>query len=151
MIYKYLFYYFSYLEKKFDVFNSDDNYISSYIIVGLTIAVHIFVVIDVVSIFILHSPLIVDIIIPAMPFIAIVMIVFSYLFFKHNNRRDRIFDEIDQTPRRKKIKYGIYCFFYIILSYGIWFICNDIMCVLNKGHGLSYAENIVQALNLTYW
>lgn len=37
-----------------------------------------------------------------------------------------------------------------MISYGMWVVCNDIICVLRKGHGLTYAENIVSALNLTY-
>ncbi len=151
MIYKYLFYFFSWLEKKCDVFKSSDHYVTSYIIVGLTIAVNIFLIFNVVCIFFVHNPSVSDIFFTVMPIISFVPIVLSYLFFKHNNRRDKIYAEIDQAPTRNKVKYGIYCFFYLILSYGMWFMSNDIICVLKKGQGLSYAEIIVRALKLAYW
>ena len=151
MIFRYLFYFFSYLEKKCGIFKSEDNYISSYIIVGLSLAVNIFVMIDIVCIFFVHSTVVDDIIIKIMPIIGFIMIVLSYLFFKHNNRRDKIYDEIEQSPAHKKIKYGIFCALYLILSYVLWFMCNDIVNKIKNGHGLTYAEKIVSVFNLEYW
>lgn len=150
MLYKYLFYFCAFLEKRYDRFGGDP-YISSYIIVGLTIAVNIFVILDVVCILFVQSSVVDEMIINSMLILGIGTIILSYCFFRRNNIRDEIFEEIHQSPKRKKIKYGIYCFFYLILSYGLWFACNDIICVLRKGYGLTYAENIVATLNLTYW
>lgn len=151
MIYKYLFYFFSWLEKKCDIFESSDHYVTSYFIVGLTIAANIFLMINVFFIFFVHSPSVYDLFLKAMPILIFVPIVLSALFFKHNNRRDIIYAEVDQAPTRNKVKYGIYCFFYFILSFGMWFMSNDIIHVLKYGYGLSYAENIVRTLHLVYW
>ena len=87
----------------------------------------------------------------SMPIFSFVMVCLSYLYYRHNNRRNNIFEEIRMAPTSKKIKYGICCFFYVVLSYGLWFVCNDIICVLRNGHGLKYAEEIVSVMKLTYW
>ena len=149
MLYKYLFYFCAYFEKKYDRFGGDP-YISSYIIVGLTIAANIFVILDVVCILFVQNDVVGEMIINSMLIFCIGTIILSYLYFRRKNRRNEIYEEIHQSPKRKKIKYGIYCFLYLMISYGMWFVCNDIICVLRKGHGLTYAENIVSALNLTY-
>lgn len=149
MLYKYLFYFCAYFEKKYDRFGGDP-YISSYIIVGLTIAANIFVILDVVCILFAQNDVVGELIINSMLIFCIGTIILSYLYFRRKNRRNEIYEEIHQSPKRKKIKYGIYCFLYLMISYGMWFVCNDIICVLRKGHGLTYAENIVSALNLTY-
>ena len=128
-----------------------DPYMASYFLVGFTIAVNIFVVFDIVGILFVQSAAVYEITNKLMLIIGFVMIALSYLYFKHNDRRDRIFDEIHQTAKMKKTRYGIYTLIYLVLSYGLWFVCNDIVCVLRKGNGLTYAENIVDALNLTYW
>lgn len=150
MLYKYLFYFCAYFEKKYDRLGGDP-YISSYIIVGLTIAVNIFVILDVACILFAQNTVVGEMMINSMLIFGIATIILSYLYFRRNNRRDEIFEEINQSPKREKIKYGIYCLFYLLLSYGLWFMSNDIMCVLKKGYGLTYAENIVHALNLAYW
>lgn len=150
MLYKYLFYFCAYFEKKYDRFGGDP-YISSYIIVGLTIAANIFVILDVVCILFAQNDVVGELIINSMLIFCIGTIILSYLYFRRKNRRNEIYEEIHQSPKRKKkSKYGIYCFLYLMISYGMWVVCNDIICVLRKGHGLTYAENIVSALNLTY-
>ena len=62
MIYKFLFFFFSYLEKKYSLFENGDHYISSYIIVGFTMAVNLFVIADVVCILFLQSTVVAEII-----------------------------------------------------------------------------------------
>ena len=151
MIYKFLFFFFSYIEKKYSLFEYGDHYISSYIIVGFTIAVNLFVIADVVCIFFLRSSVVAELINNTMLIVGFAMIVISYLYFKKNNRRDTVYEEIGQLPMRKKIKYGVYGFLYIVLSYGLWFVCNDIMCVLKTGYGLTYAEKLVQVLDIRHW
>lgn len=151
MIYKFLFFFFSYLEKKYSLFENGDHYISSYIIVGFTMAVNLFVIADVVCILFLQSTVVAEIINNSMLFVGFAMIAISYLYFRKNNRRDTIYEEIGRFPVRKKITYGVYCLLYMAFSYGLWFVCNDIMCVLKTGYGLTYAEKIVHALNLKYW
>ena len=132
MLYKSLFFFSSYLEKKYSLFRCGDHYIPSYIIVGFTIAVNLFVTADVVCILFLQSRVVADIIIYSMYLVGFAMIVISYLFFRQNNRRDTIFEEVSKLPASKKIKYGVCCFLYIVFSYGLWFVCNDIMCVKTR-------------------
>ena len=148
MIYKYLFFFFSYLEKKCNTLG--DPYIAAYIFIGFTIAVNLFVVGDIVCILFMSDAFFADYWMKAMYIIGFAMVICSYFYFRHNNRRDKIYDEIHQSAQCKKIKYGIYCLLYVILSYGLWFVCNDVMCVLRKGSGLLYAESIVESLKLTY-
>ena len=151
MIYKYLFYFPAYIHKKCDSLMGVDPYIASYFLVGFTIAVNIFVVFDIVGILFVQSVAVYGIVCKSMLIIGFVMIALSYLYFKHNDRRDKIYDEIHQSPKCKKTRYGIYTLIYLVFSYGLWFVCSDIVCVLRNGSGLSYAENIVDVLNLTYW
>ncbi len=150
MLYKYLFYFCAYLEKKYDGFGGDP-YISSYIIVGIMMSANIFVLLDLACIFFVQRVDFNDIVVNSMLLFGLVMIALSYLFYRYNNRREIIFEEIHQTPIGEKIKYGIFCLLYVVISLGLWFICNDIICVLRNGDGLTYAENIVAALHLTYW
>lgn len=149
MIYKYLFFFFSYLERKCKTLG--DSYISAYIFIGFTIAVNIFVAGDILCIFFMRDTFFADRWMKAMPFIGFAIIFFSFFYFRHNNRRDKIYDEIRQASRCKKIRYGIYCLLYMTFSYGLWFVCNDILCVLKNGSGLSYAEDIVETLKQMYW
>lgn len=151
MIFKYLFYFVACIGKKLDHFEVEDHYISAYILVGFCIAVNLFVIVDLICIFVVRNRVISDVMNNMMGISSFVIIALSYLYFRHNNRRDKIYDEIRQISSCKKIKYGIYCVLYVILSFGLWFICNDIMCVLRNGHGDTYAQNIVEKLNLTYW
>lgn len=151
MIYKFLFFFFSYIEKKYSLFEYGDRYISSYIIVGFTIAVNLFVIADVVCIFFLRSSFVAELINNTTLIVGFAMIVISYLYFKKNNRRDTVYEEVSRFPMRKKIKYGVYGFLYMVLSYGLWFVCNDIMCVLKTGYGLTYAEELVQVLDIRHW
>lgn len=149
MLYKYLFYFCSYLEKKYDKFGGDP-YISSYILVGVILSTNVFITLDIACILI-QSVDFDNIIVNSMPFFGVMMIALSYLYYRHNNRRETIFDEIHQATIGKKIKYGIICLVYVVISFGLWFVCNDIICVLRNGNGLTYAEIIVAALHLTYW
>lgn len=149
MLYKFLFFFFSYLEKK--CYTVGDPYISAYILVGFTLAVNLFVAGDIACIFLIRNAAVDDIWMKAWYFIAFVMVVLSYLYFRHDNRRDKIFSEILHSTTHKKIRYGVLCLLYVVFSYGLWFVCNDIMGVLGNGAGLSYAENIVETLKLTYW
>lgn len=149
MIYKHLFFFFSYLEKKCKT--QGDPYISAYIFIGFTLSINLFVVGDIMCIFVMRDAFFADKWTKAMYFIGFAMVIFSYFYFRHDNRRDKIYDEIHQSARCKKIRYGIYCLLYVVFSYGLWFVCNDIMCVLRNGSGLLYAEGIVETLKLTYW
>jgi hypothetical protein len=80
MLYKYLFYFCAYFEKKYDRFGGDP-YISSYIIVGLTIAANIFVILDVVCILFAQNDVVGELIINSMLIFCIGTIILSYLYF----------------------------------------------------------------------
>ncbi len=149
MIYRFLFYFSSYLEKKYDVLRTSDPYISSYIIVGFTIAVNIFVIFQIAWCLFIKNIIVMEIAYKLMYVLIIAMIIFSYLHFKNENRRDEIYNEIHQYSAKWKFKYGLYCLLYLVISYGSWFICNDIVCVLRNGYGNRYATEIVNMLNLT--
>lgn len=151
MIYKFLFYFPSNLEKKCNVFKNGDHYISAYFIVGYTIAVNIFVLIDIVCMLFAHDFIANDVMNNLMCILGFAMIALSYFYLRHDNRRDKIYNEINRTSTSKKIRYGIYCTLYIVISYGLWYVCSDIICVLRRGYGYTYAENIVGVLNLKYW
>lgn len=149
MLYKYLFFFFSYLEKKYDPVG--DPYTPAYILMGLTFSINLFVAVDITCILFFQNNVLGDAWMKTSIIIGAVMMILSTLYYKHNNRGDKIYNEVCQSTTRQKFRYGLLCLFYVVLSYGLWFACNDVMHVLKKGSGLSYAESIVETLKLTYW
>lgn len=77
--------------------------------------------------------------------------VLSFLYFRHKGRWNRIYEELHCLSISQKYRYGFYCLLNILLSYGLWFLSNDVIRVLNTGEGMSFAIKIVDLLGLAYW
>ena len=153
MIYKFLFYYISWFNKKVDILKGVDEYCyyAASALVGMTLAVSLYAVVNVFSIAFFQSHEVYGVVSNVMDILCLVLSLLSFLFFRHHNRWAIIYDEIHHSPNGKKSRYGILCLLYVLSAYGIWFFSNDIIRVLNTGNGSSVAIKTVELFNLTYW
>lgn len=153
MINKFLFFYISWFNKKVDIFEGQDEYCyyAASALVGMTMAVCLYVVVNVVSIAIIKENEVYRIVSQVMNILCIIFSLLSFLYFMHNGRWSNIYEEIHHTPNPQKYQYGVRCILYVFVSYGLWFFSNDIIRVLNTGDGPSIAIKTVEMLNLTYW
>ena len=149
MFYKYLFFFSSYLEKKYDPIG--DPYIPAYMIVSETITFNFFLMVNIVFILLIQDDELFHKWMGITPYIGVATFVLAAMYFRRNGRRDKIYEEVRQTSTRKKIRYGIWCLLYVVLSFGLWIITNDVIHVLGNGPKLSYAKKIVEVLSLSCW
>lgn len=149
MFYKYLFFFSSYLEKKYDPIG--DPYIPAYMIVSETITFNMFLMVNIVFILFIRDGGLFHKWMGIMPYIAVATLVLVTLYYRHNGRRDKIYEEVRQTATRQKVQYGIWCLLYVVFSFGLWIITNDVIHVLGSGPKLIYAKKIVEVLNLSRW
>lgn len=152
MIYKYIFFFISWLNKKIDPLGGTDEYCyyAASALVGMTIAVNIYVVVDIINILFARNMFLMGTVSTIMDVFIIVMSLSSFIYFKHNGRWGIVYDSILQSSSRQKIRYGICCLLYLLIVYGLWFLCNDIIRVLNTGDGITLAKRIVISLNSAY-
>lgn len=153
MLNKYFFYFFSWFNKKVDIFGGVDEYCyyAPSVFVGFNLAVILYTVINVVSIVFIQSHEVYSIVTEVMDFLSVIMCITSFLYFRHNNKWNVIYKEIQNKSISQKYRYGFNCLLYIVLIYGLWFFSNDIIRVLNTGEGSSLAIYTVNVFNLTYW
>ena len=154
MLNKYLFYYISWFNKKVDLFGGGTDeycYYGPSILVGMTLAVILYTVINVFSIFFIRNYDVYEIVSNIMFIFCCMMGLISFLYFKHNNRWEIIYKEIQNKSTSLKCRYGIYSLLYVFSVYGLFFFSNDVIRVLNTGEGLSLAKSIVNTLNIAYW
>lgn len=153
MIYKYLFYFISWFNKKVDILKGTDEYCyyAASALVGLTLAVNLYIVMNIFSIVLLKSNDTYRTISLVMDIICFIMSIITFLYFRHNNRWEIIYKEIRQSFSAKKKIYGIRCLLYVLLTYGLWFFTNDVIRVLKTGDGMSFAIKIANLMNLTNW
>lgn len=153
MIYKFLFYSISWFNKKVDIWGGMDEYCyyAASALVGMTMAVGLYALINVFSIFFIRSNCVYGVISNIMNCLCLIMSLLSFIYFRHNGRWGRIYKETQQLSLSQKYRYGILCLLYVLLSYGLWFLSDDVIRVLNTGDGLSFVIKIVDLLNLTYW
>ena len=149
MLYKYLFFFSSYLEKKYDPIG--DPYTPAYAVVSGTITVNVCFIVNIVCILFIKDDDFFDKWMGIVLYLMGIMYILSTLYFRYHGRRNKIYEEIRQTTARQKIRYGIWCLLYVILSFGLWFASNDVINVLGDGPKPSYAKKIVEVLNLSRW
>ena len=75
----------------------------------------------------------------------------SFFYFRDGGRWSFVYEEIRQRPKPEKIKYFVLCLVYVVFTYGLFFLCNDVIRELKTRRGAEFAERIVEHLNLTYW
>lgn len=153
MVNKFLFYYISWFNKKVDILKGADEYCyyASSAFVGMTLAVVLYTVVNVVSISVFRDNEVYGILSNVMDILCLIMSLLSFLYFRHNSRWYNVYEEIQNAPNSRKCRYGIYCLFYVLSAYGLWFLSNDIIRVLNSGDGSSVAIKTVEMFNLTHW
>jgi hypothetical protein len=153
MIYKFLFYFISWFNKKVDLLGGTDEYCyyAASALVGWTMAVGLYAIINVVCIVFIQSNSVYRVISNIMDILCIITSLLSFLYFRHNGRWNNIYKEIQHSSISQKYRYGFYCLLYVLFSYGLWFLSDDMIKVLNTGNGLSFAIRIVDSLNLAYW
>ena len=153
MVYKYLFYFISWFNKKIDILKGTDEYCyyAASALVGMTIAVNLYAVINVVSIVIIRSRSVYGVLSNAMDVFFVILSLLSFLYFRHNGRWGIIYKEIQRSSILQKHRYGIYCLLYVLFAYGLWFFSNEIIRELITGKGSLLAKNIVETLNLNHW
>lgn len=153
MIFKFLFYLISWFNKKVDILRGTDEYCyyAASALVGMTMAVSLCVAINFFSIFLIRSNSVYGVISNIMNCLCLIMSLLSFLYFRHDGRWGKYYKEIQQLSLSQKYHHGFYCILYVVLSYGLWFLSNDVIRVLNTGDGLSFVIKIVNLLNLTYW
>jgi len=153
MIYKFLFYFISWFNKKVDILGGDDEYCyyAASALVGWTMAVGLYVIVNVVCIVFIQNNSVYRAISRFMDILCLMMSVLSFLYFRHDGRWNNVYTEIQYSSISQKYRYGFYCLLYVVLSYGLWFLSNDVIRVLNSDNELSFAIKIVDMLNLTYW
>lgn len=153
MIYKFLFYFISWFNKKVDPLGGTDEYCyyAASALVGFTMAIGLNVIVNAVCIFFVQSKSVFWTISNIMDVLCLVASLLSFLYFRHNGRWNNVYEEIQHSSISQKYRYGFYCSIYVLLTYGLWLFSGDIIRVLNTGDGASFAFKIVDALNLTYW
>lgn len=153
MIFKYLFFFISWFNKKCDFGGGTDEYCyyGASAFVGLSMAVLIYGVIDIACILLITNVNEYNSVSTIMYMLIPVMVLLSFFYYRQNNRWDKIYKEIHSSLLSKKVKYGMYCLLYILFAFGLWFICGDIIRELKTQRGPSYTKDIIEALNLTYW
>ena len=153
MVYKFLFYFISWFNKRIDLHGGTDEYCfyAASALVGMTIAVSLYAVINIACIVFFRSSSVYSIVSNVMDVLCFVLSFLSFLYFRRNGRWDIIYGETQQTSSSQKSRYGIYCILYVLSAYGLWFFSNGIIRVLNTGDGSSMAIIIVEILNLTHW
>jgi len=152
MIYKFLFYFISWFNKKVDLLGGTDEYCyyAASALVGWTAAVGLYAIVNVVCIVFIHNNSVYGVISTIMDILCLIMCLLSFLYFRHDGRWNKIYTEIQHSPTTQKYRYGFYCLLFVVVSYGLWFLSNDVIRVLNTGNGLSFAIKIVDLLNLAY-
>mgnify|MGYP003323532898 CR=1 FL=1 len=153
MVNKFLFYYISWFNKKVDILKGTDEYCyyAASALVGMTLAVSLYAVVNVVSIAIFRDNEVYGILSNVMDVLCFMMSLLSFLYYRHQGRWSNVYEEIQNSPNSQKIRFGIYCLLYVLFAYGIWFFSNDIIRVLNTGSGLSIAIKTVEMFDLTLW
>lgn len=153
MVNKFLFYYISWFNKKVDILKGADEYCyyAASALVGMTLAVGLYALVNVASIAIFRSNEMYGILSNVMDILCLIMSLLSFLYFRHNGRWSNVYEEIQNSPNSQKYRYGIYCLLYVLSAYGIWFFSNDIIRVINIGNGSSIAIKTVEMFNLTHW
>ena len=152
MIYKYLFYFISWFNKKVDILGGIDEYCyyAASALVGMTMSVSLYAVVN-CFIIVFQSNETYRVVSTVMDIFCLIMSLLSFFYFRHKGRWDMIYKEIQHSSLSQKYKYGFYCLLYVLLSYGLWFLSDDVIRVLNTGNGLSLAIKIVGLLNRTDW
>lgn len=153
MVNKFLFYYISWFNKKVDILKGADEYCyyAASALVGMTFAVSIYAVVNVVSIVIFRSKEVYVVLSKVMDILCLIMSLLSFLYFRCHGRWSNVYEEMKNSPNSQKYRYGIFCLLYVLSAYGIWFFSNDVIRVLNTGDGSSIAIKTIEMLNLTYW
>ena len=153
MVYKYLFYFISWFNKKIDILRGTDEYCyyAASALVGMTIAVSLYAAINVVSIVIIRSKCVYEVLSIVMDVFCLILSLLSFLYFRHNSRWEIIYKEIQQSAISHKYRYGICCLLYVLITYGLWFFSNDIIRELITGEGSLVVKKIVEILNITHW
>ena len=153
MIFKFIFYFISYIHKKIDISFGQDHscYWAGSILAGMTIATSIYVIVEILCI--LFSPQLGKYLVLscAMDYFSYALILYIFFYFKKRNKWVDIYNEIQLSDRNKKIRYAVICLLFIVCINALFFICNDIICELNTQHGTNYANIIVSFLHLRYW
>jgi hypothetical protein len=152
MVFKYFFYFISWFNKKVDILGGTDEYCyyAASALVGMTMSVGLYAVVNCFIIFTQSSGTY-RVVSTVMDILCIIMSLLSFVFFRHNGRWDKIYREVQYSSSFQKYRYGFYCFVYVMLSYGLWFLSNDVIRVLKTGDGSSVAVKIVDLLGLTSW
>ena len=113
MLNKYLFYYISWFNKKVDLFGGGTDeycYYGPSILVGMTLAIILYTVINVFSIFFIRNYDVYEIVSNIMFIFCCMMGLISFLYFKRNNRWEIIYKEI----QNKSISLKCRLFFIIV-------------------------------------
>lgn len=152
MIYKFLFYYISWFNKKIDIHKGVDEYCyyAASALVGMTLAVSLYAVVNIVSLAVFRNHEVYEVVSNVMDILCLLISLLSFLYYKHKNRWTTIYEEIQGLPNSQKYRYGIFCILYVLCAYGMWFFSNDIIRVLNTGDGPSAAIKAVEIFNLTW-
>lgn len=155
MLYKFIFYFLSFVNKKCDVTGSGGTDESCYwagsAVVGMMISLIPYDILYCLGLtlvpdlgkFLVRTRL--------MDYICIFASVGSFLYFRNGDKWIRVYEEISSFSMAKKIKYGVLCLLYIVLVFGLFFLCNDVIRELMTQGGPEHAEYIVEQLGLTYW
>lgn len=153
MIYKFLFYFISWFNKKVDLLGGTDEYCyyAASALVGWTTAVGLYAIVNVVCIVFVPNSSVYGVVSTIMDILCLIMSLLSFLYFRHDGRWNNVYTEIQYSSISQKYRYGFYCLLYVVLSYGLWLLSNDVIRVLNSDNELSFAIKIVDMLNLTYW
>ncbi len=153
MVNNYLFYYISWFNKKTDPLKGFDEYCyyAAAALVGWTLAVCLYAVVNVVCIAVLQSKETYGVISNVMSIICFIFSLLSFLYYRYRGRWDIIYEKLQHSQKSQKIRYGFICILYVLSAYGTWFFTNDIIRVLISGNGTSMAIKTVETLQLTNW
>ena len=153
MIFKYLFFFVSWFNKKCDFLGGGDEYCyyGASAFVGISIAVLFYGVVDIICIMLIPNISAYNSVSNVMYTFIPVAVLLSFFYFRHNGRWDNIYEEIQKSQSSQKIKYGVYCILFILFAFGLWFICGDVVRELKTQKGPLYTKGIIDFFNLTYW
>lgn len=156
MLYKYLFYFITFCLKKTGISSDGEFWLWlgatwASAIIGLTIALNLHEALECIGIvwlpnfgkFLVRTRV--------MVYFDTSAAVLSFFYFSAGDRWTCVYEEIRQRPKDEKIRYFVLCLVYVVFTYGLFFLCSDVIRELNTQCGAEFAERIVEILNLTYW
>ena len=108
-------------------------YYAASTLVGLTMAVGIYALFNAACIVFFWNSHLYKTLSLAMDIFCLIMSVASFLYYRSNGRWHTVYKEILHSSISKKQCYGVFCLIYLLLTYGLWFLTNDIIRALNTG------------------